>query len=141
MRGFLAAGAGAPGTAVGIKLGAGVAKAVSKTMVAKGVFSLAAKGITKVVAGVLAKAKLGGFIGGVAGNIPGAIGGALGGIVLAVGADKLFLELEEAMNRSEFRAALVEALNHERQKMLDIVKSGVSTGRTGRKEEKQRNKM
>ena len=35
--------------------------------------------------------------------------------------DALLLELDESMNRDEFRAELVEALNLERQRMVDTV--------------------
>lgn len=136
MRGFLATGAATPSAVVGIKLGVGVAKAVSKTVVAKGVIKVAAKAIAKVVAwsvGVKIGSIIGGAVGSlvpIAGTVAGAaVGGSVGALGLAVGVDKLLLEIEETIDRSEFRATLVEALNQERQKMLNAVRHSTTEGR------------
>lgn len=129
VRGFLATGTTVPSAVLGIKIGAGVTKAVSKTIVAKGVIKVAANAIAKVAAWSVG-AKIGSVIGGtvgslapIAGTIAGAtVGGSVGALAFAVGVDKLLLEFEETMNRSEFRDALIEELNRERQKMLNAVR-------------------
>ena len=122
---------------VGKKIAAGVAKAVTKNLVAKGAFNAAAKAAAKVMAKMAASraasgvgAVVGGAVGSIvpiAGTTAGAItGGALVGLAFGVGVDALLLQLDEAMNREEFRADLVDALNVERQRMLDAI--GLSLG-------------
>ena len=135
----VAAGAKATGAAgkkvaalTGKKITAGVAKAVTKKIIAGSVFKTAAKVAVKVMAKVTSTSKaagVGALVGGTVGSIvpimgttAGAVaGGVIGGLAFGVGVDALMLELDEAMNRSEFRAELVEALNLERQRMLDAI--------------------
>ena len=113
---------------VGKKVAVGVAQAVTKKLAAKGAFKAAAKVAAARAASVVG-AVVGGAIGSIvpiAGTTAGAIaGGAIVGLVFGVGADALLLELDEAMNRSEFRAELVEVLNQERQRMLDMINPSI----------------
>ena len=120
---------------VGKKIAAAVAKSVTKNLVAKGAFNAAAKAAAKVMAKVAASraasgvgAVVGGAVGSIvpiAGTAAGAIaGGAIVGLAFGVGVDALLLQLDEAMNRSEFRAELVGALNQERQRMLGAIDPG-----------------
>ena len=140
----VAAGVKATGTAgkkitalAGKKVAAGVAKTVTKKIIAKSVFKTAAKVAAKVMAKVAYASKaagVGAIVGGTVGSIvpivgttAGAVaGGVIGGLAFGVGVDALMLELDEAMNRTAFRAELVEALNLERQRMLDA--TAPSTG-------------
>ena len=121
---------------VGKKVAAGVAQAVAKKVAAKSAFKAATKAAAKVAAKAAASkaaSGVGAVIGGVIGSvIPGAgtavgsiAGGAIVGLAFGVGVDALLLELDEAMNRDEFRAELVEALNEERQRMLDAIAPGM----------------
>ena len=114
------------------KIAAAVAKSVTKNLVAKGAFNAAAKAAAKVMAKVAASraasgvgAVAGGVVGSIvpiAGTAAGAIaGGAIVGLAFGVGVDALLLQLDEALNRSEFRTELVDALNQERQRMLDLI--------------------
>ena len=121
---------------VGKKVAAGVAKAVTKKLAVKGTFKAAAKVGAKVAAKLAASRAasgvgmlVGGAVGSIvpiAGTTAGAIaGGAIIGLAFGVGTDALLLELDEAMNRSEFRAELVEGLNQERQRMLDMINPSI----------------
>ena len=138
-------GAGAAGTAAvglkvtgvaGKKVAVGVAQAVTKKLAAKGAFKAAAKVAAKLAVKMAAAktatgvgAVVGGVVGSivpVAGTAVGAVaGGAIVGLAFGVGADSLLLELDEALNRGEFRSELVESLNEERQKMLDAITPGM----------------
>lgn len=116
----------------GKKITAGVAKAVTKKIIVKTVFKTAAKVAANVTAKVASASKaagVGALVGGTVGSIvpivgttAGAVaGGVIGGLAFGVGVDALMLELDEAMNRTEFRAELVGVLNMERQRMLDAI--------------------
>ncbi len=117
---------------VGKKLTTGVAKAVAEELAAESAFKAAAKVAAKVTAkAATAKAAsgVGAVVGGIVGSIvpiagttAGAVaGGVIVGLAFGVGVDALLLELDESMNRSEFRADLVEELNLKRQRMLDAI--------------------
>lgn len=142
--GFFAGVAGTSSAAVGVKVtgaaskkitalvGKGIAKTIAKKIATKNAFKAAAKVAAKVaVKAATSKAAsgvgmvVGGAIGSIvpiAGTTAGAIaGGVIVGLAFGVGADALLLELDESMNRSEFRAELIQALNLERQRMLEAI--------------------
>jgi hypothetical protein len=102
-----------------------IKKIIAKIM-GKNVLKLAAKALTKVVisktagsvggagAGAAAGAAIGSvvpFVGTVAGAV---VGGIVGGIAVGVSVDKLLIELEEAMNREEFKQEILSAINEAR---------------------------
>ncbi len=101
-----------------------VAKIMSKSSV-----KLAAKTIAKLVGekvvGSAAGAGAGAAVGGTIGSIfPGlgtaigaAIGGAVGGISAGLALDKAFLEIEEIVNRKEFKKEIVAAINESREEV------------------------
>ena len=121
---------------VGKKIAAGVAKSVTKNLVAKGVFKAAAKAAAKVAAKMAASraaSGVGAVVGAVVGSIVpfvgtaagAAVGGTIVGLAFGVGVDAILLQLDEVMTRGEFRAELVDALNMERQKILEAIDPGI----------------
>ena len=117
---------------VGKNMATGVAKAVTNKLAAKGTLKIAAKLAAKSGAKLAASKAasgvgmvIGGAIGSIipfAGTAAGAIAGSALGALVFVGADAAFLRLDEAMNRDKFRAQLLEALNPQRQKMLEAIR-------------------
>ncbi len=86
------------------------AKALSKVVVSKTVGSAGGAGV-----GAAAGAAIGSvvpFLGTAAGAI---IGGIIGGIVVGVSVDKLLIELEEAVNRDEFKREIVSSIEEARR--------------------------
>ena len=121
---------------VGKKVAAGVAKAVTKKLAVKGTFKAAAQVAAKVAAKLAASRAasgvgmlVGGTVGSivpVTGTIAGAVaGGAIVGLAFGIGADAVLLQLDESMNRDEFRTELVDALNAERQRVLDAISPSI----------------
>ena len=145
MRGLLSAGIAIPGVAGGVIAGktvaAGVSKVVTAKIMATGILKIAAKAAAKVAATKLVAGSVGATVGSTIGMVAGSVvpiagtatgavvGGFIGALVVGVGADKMLLELQEYMNRSEFRDALIKELNQERQRMLNAVKPSATEGR------------
>ena len=118
--------AGGAGAAAGVVTAVVIKKIIAKIM-GKSVVKLAAKALTKVVvsktagsvggagAGAAAGAAIGSvvpFLGTAAGAI---VGGIIGGIVVGVSVDKLLIELEEAVNRDEFKREIIASINEARR--------------------------
>ena len=145
MRGLLSAGIAMPGVVGGVIAGktvaAGVSKVVTAKIMATGILKIAAKAAAKVAATKLVAGSVGATVGSTIGMVAGSVvpiagtatgavvGGFIGALVVGVGADKMLLELQEYMNRSEFRDALIKELNQERQRMLNAVKPSATEGR------------
>jgi hypothetical protein len=114
------------GAAISGILTAVVVKKIIAKLVAKNVLKLAAKALTKVVisktagtaggagTGALAGAAIGSAVP-VLGTATGAVIGAIiGGIVIGVSVDKMLIELEEAINREEFKSEILSAVQQAR---------------------------
>lgn len=113
-------------------LSAIVAAKVSSKMAGKGVLKLAARAVTKaaaskagaVGASTTAGAALGSVFPGV-GTAVGALVGAGIGLIAGVSIDKLLLEIEETLSRSDFRAQIIQAIEEtrleHRKRLLDAV--------------------
>jgi hypothetical protein len=120
----LIAGGGA-GVVAGTVTTVVIKKVIAKVM-GKNVVKLAAKALSKVVvgkaAGSVGGAGMGATVGAAIGSVipfvgtaAGAIiGGILGGIAVGVSVDKLLIELEEAVNREEFKQEILSAINEAR---------------------------
>ena len=86
------------------------AKALSKVVVSKTVGSAGGAGVG-AAAGAAAGSVIP-FLGTAAGAV---IGGIIGGIVVGISVDKLLIELEEAVNRDEFKREILFAINEARR--------------------------
>jgi hypothetical protein len=104
-----------------------VIKKIIAKVVGKNVLKLAAKALSKVVisktagsvggagAGAAAGAAVGSIVPGIGTAAGAIIGGIIGGIVVGVSVDKLLIELEEAINRDEFKQDILSAINEARR--------------------------
>lgn len=128
--------AGVAGASGGAVMGKKIATVVAKKLATKSVFKAAVKVAAKVAtkaASVTKAAAIGTAVGGTVGSfvpivgtaVGAAVGGVIGALGFGVGVDALLLELDESMNRSEFRVELIEALNLERRRMLDAIAPSV----------------
>ena len=118
--------AGGAGAAAGVVTAVVIKKIIAKIM-GKNVVKLAAKALTKVVVSKTAGSAGGAGVGAAAGAAIGSviplvgtaggaiIGGIIGGIVVGVSVDKLLIELEEAVNRDEFKREILSAINDARR--------------------------
>jgi len=117
--------AGYAGFKAGSKITAIIAKKIVAKMTEKGIFKVAAKAISKVIGKKIAQSTIGTSIGSVVGSIGGpvgaAIGGAIGGVVTGVTVDKLILELDETMNRDEFKREIISNIEEMREKYLSYL--------------------
>lgn len=103
-------------------LSGAVATAIVAKVVGKSTFKLAAKTLGKLTAGKAAGTAGGAGAGAVAGAaagsvVPGvgtaigaAIGGVVGGLAVGITVDKILIELEESVNREQFRSEIVQAI-------------------------------
>jgi hypothetical protein len=119
------AGAGA-GTIAGTMTAVITKKIISK-IIGKATLKKAAQVLAKVVAskvvgsaggaaaGAAAGAAIGSVVPGVGTVIGAAIGGIAGGLVVGVTVDKLFLMLEEALSRDDFKRELIESIEDTRK--------------------------
>lgn len=124
---------GGIGAVAGVVTTIVVSKILGK-MTMKAIFKLAAKAIAKVMAskaagsagGAAGGALIGGAIGSVipgAGTVAGAaVGGVIGGLVVGVSIDKLILELEEHLNRNEFKIKILSAIDEARNEFKEELK-------------------
>ena len=110
-------GAGAGGFVVGKGVAAIVAEKVTEKLLAKTAIKLAAKAPFTAVKALLSKAGASAAIGAAGGSVLPGVGtaaGALGGFLVGFGAgvaiDALLLELEEVLNRDEFKREIVTAI-------------------------------
>jgi hypothetical protein len=124
---------GGIGAVAGVVTTLVVSKILGK-MTIKAIFKLAAKALAKVMAskaagsacGAAGGALIGGAIGSVipgAGTVAGAaVGGVIGGLVVGVSVDKLILELEEHLNRDEFKKKILSAIEEARKELKTELK-------------------
>ncbi|GJM14664.1 MAG: hypothetical protein DHS20C12_30670 [Pseudohongiella sp.] len=123
-------GGGAAAGAVG---GVIVAKVIAK-VAGKSTIKLAATATSKVVAskaigssagagaGAVAGAAIGSVIPGLGTAVGAVIGGVVSGVVVGVTIDKALIEIDELMNREEFRAELVAAIHDARDEFLGTLR-------------------
>lgn len=114
------------GTAISAILTALVVKKIIGKIMAKNVFKFAAKALSKVVISKTAGAAGGAGTGALAGAVMGSavpvlgtatgavIGAIIGGIAVGVTVDKMLIELEEALNREEFKSEILSAVQQAR---------------------------
>ena len=115
-------GAGAAGSAVGTGVATIVAQKVTAKLIAKTTLKLAAKAPIKVLEALLSKVAAsavgGGTVGSVAPGVGTAVGvivGALVGLGAGVMIDSALLELEEFMNRDDFKREIIFAIRAARR--------------------------
>lgn len=113
-----------------VRAGAGaisavIASSVVAKLTAKGSLKLAVQAMTKVAVAKstsgAAGAAIGGAIGSIvpgAGTAAGAAIGAVVGILVGVSVDALLLQLEETLNRDEFRAQILAEIDSEEEPLL-----------------------
>lgn len=94
----------AVGTASGVVTNM-IAKKIVKNVMAKSVSKQAAKGLTSKI---LAKAA-------------GFLTGPVGGIIIGLGTDFILVEADEALNRENYRNAIIESIENARQEQLAAV--------------------
>ena len=116
---------GVSGAAAGAVTAVVVKKIIAKIM-GKNALKLAAKALTKVVVSKTAGSIGGAGVGAAAGAAIGSvvpflgtavgavIGGIVGGIIVGVTVDKMLIELEEVINRDEFKREIISAINEAR---------------------------
>ena len=117
------------GGTVGFAAGAMITKKVTAKITGKSAFKAAVKAIGKLAGKKAAGAAAGGVIGAAAGSVfpifgtaaGAAVGGTLGALIVGVSIDKLILELEETVNREEFKNEIIDAINENRKSMKEQI--------------------
>jgi hypothetical protein len=108
----------------GVSVGSGVIVGlIVKKIIAKGTLKTLATAIAKVAAKKAAGVGVGAGIGGVIGSVVPGIGTAVvagvGSVVGAVSMEWLGLQLDEAVNRDELRADILEAISQQKRDLLN----------------------
>ena len=121
------------GAVAGVVSAVIIQKVVAK-VVSKNTFKLAAKTMSKLIAGKVAGsgagagagaaagAALGSVVPGIGTAIGAVIGGFVGGVAVGVTVDKMLIEIEEAVNREQFRAEIMAAIDEARAEFMASIR-------------------
>jgi hypothetical protein len=120
------AGGSVSGAVSGVIIGRIVAKKLTAKLVSKGILKSAAKSLLKVAekkaVGKLIGSFLGVVVGGTTAGPVGAIVGAAAGFAVGLVVDKVFLEVEEALDRDKFKQEIISQLEELREEYKEMVR-------------------